>query len=101
MKYTKKDARPILQALRNVGLKPSLIGSVAKSGHSDKDIDILLPLDLSSPLSLGGIRGSGPAYDKYQDVMSSLGFENTDNKIIVKDIDDPRQKFTTSDEVEP
>lgn len=40
--FTKKDAKPFLKKLKDAGFSPKLIGSVARLGKSDNDIDILV-----------------------------------------------------------
>jgi len=40
--FTKEDAKPFLKKLEEAGFSPTLIGSVARLGKSDNDIDILI-----------------------------------------------------------
>lgn len=68
---TRKDAQPVLKALRAIGLKPMLIGSLAKTGLSSHDIDIKVPFiaegEVSDPMEY-------PEYAGYHNTMQGLGF---------------------------
>ncbi len=71
---TRRDAAPILSALRREGLFPKLVGGIQKRGHSHHDIDIIVPFraegEVEGPMDY-------PEYAKYSHVMRSLGFEST------------------------
>ncbi len=42
--FTKENANPIINELKNQGFKPRLVGSIKTMGCSEHDIDIALPI---------------------------------------------------------
>ena len=60
---TQADVQDLLNLLRQKGLRPQLIGSIATVGHSEHDIDMSLPIR------------SRFLYNKYHNAMRLLGFQ--------------------------
>ncbi len=76
MRITTATVTPIVRALRDEGLKPVLVGSLARRGWSDHDADIRVGFwddgdtEYEDPSDIPGVK-------KYRAVMKGLGFRGT------------------------
>ncbi len=79
---TIKDAQPVLASLSKAGLRPRLVGSVARTGRSEHDIDIVLPFEADKEAE---DLMDYPQYRAYVETMEGLGFQNVGEGTLEKE----------------